>query len=164
MRLFTDVIFMPKTTLPSIEDITRDFPKFSFEEDEVFHWSPKNNCVYFNPENLNSKKGVFQLLHEIGHALLAHVHFGSGVQLLKMEAEAWQKARELAQTYKLKIESKQIEHCLDSYRDWLHIRSKCPSCKSVSVETAPNQYHCFNCHQKWTVPTDQRTRNYRLRH
>ena len=154
---------MPKITLPEIAVIANQFSQFNFKEDEIFHWSPKNNCIYYSPNTIKTKEGIFQLLHEIGHALAGHTTYGSGVQLLKMEAEAWQKAQELARSYNLEIKEHQIEHCLDSYRDWLHLRSTCPKCSTISVETKPNHYHCFNCLQNWTVPADQRTRSYRLK-
>lgn len=158
-----DVMNMPKTTLPNISDIKKRFSQFTFNEHEVFHWSPKDNCVYYDPAELSSKYGIFQLLHEIGHALSGHKNYTSGVQLLKIETDAWKKAYELAKSYNLKIKPEQIERCLDSYRDWLHLRSTCPQCQAVSIEIDTNYYHCFNCMQKWKVPSSQRTRHYRQR-
>lgn len=154
---------MLKTNLPSITEIKERFSQFSFEEHEVFHWSPQDNCVYYDPNELDKKEGIFQLLHELGHALSGHTTYSSGIQLLKIEAEAWKKAKELASSYSLKIGGKQIERCLDSYRDWLYLRSKCPNCETTALEIDSNQYHCFNCMQKWKVPSDQRTRHYRLK-
>jgi hypothetical protein len=154
---------MPKITLPSISEIKEQFTQFSFAENEIFHWSPKDNCVYYDPNELHRKEGVFQLLHELGHALSGHTNYTSGIQLLKIEAEAWKQAKELAASYGLKISNKQIERCLDSYRDWLYLRSACPNCETVALETEANHYHCFNCMQKWKVPADQRTRHYRLK-
>lgn len=154
---------MPKTTLPSVSEIATKFNQFTFKTHEVFHWSPKNNTVYYDSKELGSKEGLFQLFHEVGHALSGHKTYSSGIELLKFESEAWQKARELAEEYNLNISPKQIERCLDSYRDWLHVRSTCPSCETIALEVEANQYHCFNCLQKWSVPSDQRTRRYRLK-
>ena len=154
---------MPKTSLPSVNEIKKRFPQFHFFEHEVFHWSPKNNIVYYNAEELDKPEGIFQLLHEVGHALSSHTDYESGVQLLRIEAEAWKQAQELAEGYGLKIKDKQIERCLDSYRDWLYLRSTCPTCSTISLETSANHYHCFNCLQKWKVPANQITRSYRLR-
>jgi hypothetical protein len=154
---------MPKTTLPKISDIKRRFNQFAFKTHEIFHWSPKDNTIYYDPNELHTKEGISQLLHEIGHALSNHKTYASGIQLVKIESEAWTKAREVAESYGLKISSKQIERCLDSYRDWLHIRSTCPNCETIALEVEPNRYHCFNCLQKWRVPSDQRTRHYRLK-
>lgn len=154
---------MPKTSLPKIAEIKKRFSDFRFKEHEVFHWSPKDNCVYYNPKELESAEGIYQLLHEVGHAVLGHTNYTSGIALVKIEAEAWAKANEIAAHYELEIGSEQIERCLDSYRDWLYLRSRCPSCDTTAVEIESNRYHCFNCLQKWSVPTDQRTRQYRLK-
>ena len=158
-----DVMNMAMTKLPKITDITERFSQFTFDTHEVFHWSPKNNTVYYDQDELNSKYGIFQLLHEIGHALCGHKNYTSGIELLKIETDAWQKAKELAAEYGLVIREEQIERCLDSYRDWLHMRSECPRCEAISIEFKKNYYHCFNCMQKWKVPSDQRTRQYRMK-
>jgi hypothetical protein len=154
---------MPKTTLPSISEIKEQFSQFTFTEHEVFHWSPKNNSVYYNPNALSKQEGIFQLFHELGHALSGHTNYTSGIQLLKIETEAWGRAQELAALYSLTIPSEQIERCLDSYRDWLYLRSRCPTCETTALETDQNTYHCFNCMQNWKVPSDQRSRHYRLK-
>ena len=154
---------MPKTSLPSIADIRNQFKQFVFEEHEIFHWSPRNNTVYYDPRELDSESGIFQLLHEVSHAVCSHANYTSGIQLVKIEAEAWQKAKELATSYGLKIPEKQIERCLDSYRDWLHLRSTCPKCQTIALETEANRYRCFNCLQEWKVPVNQRSRRYRLK-
>lgn len=154
---------MQKTDLLSLDTLITDFPELTFEAHEVFHWSPRHNTVYYNKAKLTRPEGIFQLLHELSHALLEHVYYESGVELLRMETTAWQKAESLAKHYGVKISSKHIERCLDSYRDWLHVRSTCPGCKAISLEISANNYHCFNCLQRWSVPKDQRSRAYRLK-
>ncbi len=154
---------MPKINLPSISQIKHAYSQFRFAEHDIFHWSPKDNTVYYDPLELKEPTGMYQLFHEIGHALSDHRNYTSGVQLLKIEAEAWSAAKLIAKKYNLKIDSDRIERCLDSYRDWLHLRSTCPNCESVSLEIDTNSYHCFNCMQKWKVPSDQRSRHYRLK-
>ncbi len=94
---------MPKIALPSISQIKQDFVDFSFVEDDVFHWSPKENRIYYNPQNIEKASGIFQLLHEIGHAQLGHARFTSSIQLLKLEVAAWEKATEIATKYSLTI-------------------------------------------------------------
>lgn len=154
---------MAKTSLVSLATLRSTFSQFNFAEHAIFYWSPRQNCIYYNPKQLQTERGLFQLLHEISHALLGHTYYGSGVELLKMEAAAWQKAQELAMEYGKKITSRQIQDCLDGYRDWLHLRSTCPHCKTIAAETKSNSYHCFNCFQSWTVPQDQRSRHYRMK-
>jgi hypothetical protein len=154
---------MPKTSLPSITDIKDRFPQFTFVPHDVFHWSPKDNTIYYNQNNLHEPEGIFQLLHEVGHGLAGHTTYDSGIQLIKIESEAWDHAKKIASSYNLKISSKQIEQCLDSYRDWLYLRSCCPNCSTIAIETKANHYRCFNCLQKWKAPANQQTRPYRLK-
>ncbi len=154
---------MPKINLPNITTIRRDFPEITFKPHTSFYWSSRDQAIYFNPGALKDPAGLYQLLHELGHALCRHNHYDSGIELLKIETQAWEKAEDIATNYGLVITKKQIEECLDSYRDWLYLRSSCPHCHTVSVETESNQYRCFNCSQKWRVPEDQRRRHYRLK-
>lgn len=154
---------MQKITLPKLSDITEDFSQLNFKESGDFYFSARDNCIYYNKRYIEEEAGIFQLLHEIGHALSHHHHFESGIELLKMESEAWSKAQKIAQQYDLQIPEELIERCIDSYRDWLHLRSQCPNCKNTSIEVEINLYHCFNCQQKWSVPVDQRNRCYRLK-
>lgn len=154
---------MPKKNLPDINTVIADFPDINFVENEEFYWSAKTKTVFYNKGELVEKNGIYRLLHEIGHALSGHKNYTSGIQLLKFETQAWKEACEIAKNYGLVINNEQIENCLDSYRDWLHLRSTCPQCKTVAIEANSNQYHCFNCFQKWKVPSDQRARHYRLK-
>lgn len=154
---------MQTIVLPNIATIRADFPQIGFKESASCYYSAREKCIFYIPKQLHSKPGVFQLLHEVGHALESHHHFESGIELLKMEAEAWRRAKHIAKQYGLAIPSELIEHCLDSYRDWLHVRSTCPNCGNIAIESGPNEYHCFNCKQKWSVSGDQRSRCYRLK-
>lgn len=151
----------PATKLPSLSTIRNDYSQFSFHSADNFYWSPRENTIYYKEGSLSSGIGFFQLFHELGHACCGHTTFHSGIELLRIEAQAWQKATEIAKLYKIKIEATYIEQALDSYRDWLHQRSICPQCDTVSTETAPHQYHCFSCTQNWSVPDHQQTRRYR---
>ena len=85
------------------------------------------------------------LLHEVGHALCGHRDFKIDVSRLKMEVEAWEKARELAPKYKVVIDEELIQSELDTYRDWLHKKSRCPHCGLTRFQTPDSQYHCPLC-------------------
>lgn len=154
---------MPKTTFPSLETLRTDFSTIQLSESESFYWSAREQTVHFIPTALQSSAGIYQLFHELGHAVKQHSNYTSGIELIRLETEAWEQAKEIALSYQLTIDNNQIESCLDSYRDWLHLRSTCPKCHSISTEVTPNHYRCFNCSQKWQVPKDQRSRHYRLR-
>jgi hypothetical protein len=154
---------MPKTTLPSVALIGKEYPDITFEAADTFCWSPQKNTVFFDPIAVKNKRGLYQLLHEVGHAICGHVSYRSGVALIQMESEAWEAAKKISANYNIRIPEEHIEKCLDSYRDWLHLRSACPSCSSISIEVDENQYRCFNCSQAWRVPTSQLTRQYRMK-
>ena len=62
-----------------------------------------------------------------------------------MEVEAWEKARELAAKYDVFIDEELIEQELDSYRDWLHQKSRCPSCGLTRFQTPDGVFHCPRC-------------------
>lgn len=156
-------ITMQKIKLPSAQQLKQDFPTLTFVADVEFFWSANSNTIHYNPDTLNTRHGTSQLLHEIGHALCQHTTFSSGIQLLKLESDAWEKAIEIAKKYQLTIDTEHVEQCLNSYRDWLHQRSTCPNCNNVAVETEAHVYKCFNCSQRWKVPISQKSRCYRLK-
>lgn len=152
---------MLQTVSVSLKTLKQDFSDVNLVESEQFYWSARNKTVYFNFESLNQKEGFDQLFHELGHAKCGHKTFNSGVGLLKMELEAWMAAKVIAKQYNHIINQDHIEACLDSYRDWLYKRSKCPTCENISVEIDTCKYHCFNCQKEWSVSADQRQRCYR---
>jgi hypothetical protein len=157
---------MPETPLPSIfKKITADFSalEISFTRSDVFYWSPQERTIFFIESQIEKGVGIYQLLHEIGHAICEHHSFRSGISLLKMEVEAWEKARQIATKYNIAIPEEHVESCLDSYRDWLHQRSACPECGNIATEIDDNRYRCFNCSQIWSTPRHQQTRCYRYR-
>ena len=67
------------------------------------------------------------------------------VERLRMENEAWEKARELARVYKIEVNEDLIQEELDTYRDWLHQKSRCPRCRLTRFQTTDGQYHCPRC-------------------
>lgn len=158
-----DATTMPKIVSLSLKHLKEEYADITFRESDTFYWSPKESSIYYHPKALEEKQGFYQLLHEVGHALCNHKSYDSGVELLKMEVAAWATAQEIAEKYETTIPTTHIEKCLDSYRDWLHLRSACPDCKNISVEVSVNQYRCFNCLQTWNVPQSQQTRRYRLK-
>ena len=67
------------------------------------------------------------------------------VERLKMENEAWEKACELARHYDIEINEDLIQEELDTYRDWLHQKSRCPVCGLTRFQTPDSRYHCPRC-------------------
>lgn len=127
--------------------IKKDFPEFTFEKSDEFWWSAQNNTIYLDTSDPDSKA---LSLHELSHALLGHKGYTYDVDLIKIERDAWHHAvNELAETYNVTINDSLIEDNLDTYRDWLHSRSKCPSCEATGLQTKDRSYRCLGCNTRW---------------
>jgi len=143
-----------------IEQLAADYPQFSFKEGKQDHWSPSSNTIIYNPSKpLADLKQ--SLLHELSHALLGHQDYSSDLELLKLEAQAWEMAAKLAPNYSLSISDDHIQNCIDTYRDWLHRRSTCPACGMHVLQKNAGTYKCFNCQTEWSVTDSRFVRAYR---
>jgi hypothetical protein len=143
-----------------ITQIRHDHPDLSFIESNRFSWHAGKKHVSF--KKTDTEQDMWALLHELGHALLEHTSYRYDIELLKLETAAWEKARELAQKYNLDVDEDYLQDCLDTYRDWLHLRATCPTCSSRSIQASPSHYHCFNCQAEWSVTRSRLCRPYRL--
>lgn len=131
-----------------VAKLTADFPAFHFTPASEFRWSPDEQAIFYDA----SSKDAASLLHELSHAALGHASFTRDIGLLELERAAWQHATEvLAPAYGVVISEDQIEDALDTYRDWLHARSTCPSCGATGLQTKKNEYKCLACLAKWRV-------------
>jgi len=110
-----------------LKRLTKDFPAYKFEPGEQDHWSPRTSTITYNPAQ-SLKDLRYSVLHELAHASLGHQTYHTDFELLKLESKAWELAAQIGQRYKLKISDEHIQRCLDTYRDWLHGRSRCPAC------------------------------------
>lgn len=123
--------------------LERDYPDISFERSDVARWSPLEQTIYYDNNPTNT-------VHELGHALLGHSSFTQDVELIRIERDAWEKAREIAGNYDITISDKIVEFAMDNYREWLHKRSLCPTCSQVGVQSLKDlSYYCVNCGTKW---------------
>ena len=137
------------------------YPGLVFTAGSEFFWSPESHEIFYK-ESARGKTAIWSLLHETGHALLGHAGWKADYQLIKLEMSAWQKAKELATEFGTEIDDDHIEDCLDTYRDWLHRRSLCPTCNNKSLQQDDYEhYHCFNCHTTWKVSPNRFARTYR---
>jgi predicted RNA-binding Zn-ribbon protein involved in translation (DUF1610 family) len=153
---------LSKTSKAFTEQIIKDYPQFKFEPGPQEHWSPKTNTItYSEVEPLAELQ--YGLLHELAHALLGHSSYNSDFELLKLETEAWDLAVKIGKKYKIKLDPDHIQDCLDTYRDWLHRRSKCPTCGMHVLQDSSSSYRCFNCGTSWQVSARRFSRPYRLR-
>jgi hypothetical protein len=148
--------------MPSlVQQLQKQFPTISFVPAESFYWSPRKQVVNFVTAASEDNIGAWSLLHELGHALLEHKNYGSDFELLSLELAAWEKAQVIAQEYDIVISSGHIQDCLDTYREWLYLRSTCPQCMSGSQQIEPHLYSCFNCNTTWRVSRSRQCRSYR---
>lgn len=140
--------------------VSRDFPSIKFKSDTRFAWSPATNSVQYNYSGVSTDS--YSLLHELSHALLGHSNYTRDFELIRIETEAWNQARLLARKYEISIDQDYIQDCIDTYREWLHSRSRCPQCNNSGVQIEPNHnYKCTNCGQIWQVSNSRLCRSYR---
>ena len=119
----------------------------TFVEGDGYSWSPTTATITYTDSALPEDIATF--LHEVGHALCGHASFSSGVELIAMEQEAWAKGVEIADSLAIFIAPETVETNLDTYRDWLHSRSLCPTCAATGIETTLNHFSCLACHSTW---------------
>jgi hypothetical protein len=136
------------------------FPDLKFRIGKQFSWSPETGEIIY--KDTYNKQATWSLLHETGHALLGHKSYKADFELVRLEIDAWQKARAVAQELDITIDENHIEDCLDTYRDWLYKRSICPTCSTKSLQQDDYiHYHCFNCGTVWKVTASRFCRAYR---
>lgn len=140
-----------------LQRLANDYPQFRFIQSDRARWSASEQTIYYTDDQL-------QTLHELGHALLGHNTYRQDVELIQIERAAWVKAQQLAPQYGLSINDDTVEEALDSYRDWLHNRSKCPRCHQTGWQDSHDlTYHCPNCQCVWRASDGRQTRMRRIR-
>ncbi len=142
--------------------IKRDFPELRFRAGVKFAFRPRSTIIIPSflqvQDNTRSEnKKVYsvveqkicslRLLHELGHATSGHYDFTTDIERLKMEREAWEKAHEYCSFYGVEYDEDFVEGELDSYRDWLHQRSKCPNCGQTRYQAQDGRYVCPFCRE-----------------
>lgn len=131
-----------------LDRLKTNYPRISFESGETYRWSPGTQTVYYAA--LKSTEDLFRLLHELGHGLSGHQSFDQDIELLAMERQAWLRAQQIAKKFEYKIDDEAVETALDSYRDWLHARSRCPKCPGTGIQDkSTSNYVCVLCLARW---------------
>ena len=142
---------MAVTTMQSITSLASrlqtDFTVFRFVASDEFRWSYSEKTIFYDI----TSDDIASLLHELSHAILDHQAYRRDIELIEMERDAWRHAVILGQKYNVVVTTDDIEDSLDTYRDWLHSRSACPSCKATGIELKKRQYSCLACNIKWNV-------------
>ncbi len=151
-----------KTLMKSLlRKLIVEYPEINFSEGDHFYWSPKTVTITYSYAPEHDMKDV-TLLHELAHALLSHASFTTDFELLLMEVAAWDKALLIGKLYAIDIPEDHIQKCLDTYRDWLHLRSTCPACTCNGLQNKQSrEYKCPNCTATWSVSASRLCRPYR---
>lgn len=135
-------------TTSLIQNLQKSSPEITFVSAQDFGWNPETKTIRYDE---SSDSLTAYLLHEYGHALLSHDSYDRDIDLIAMERDAWKKAREIAKQYDLTISAELVEDSLDSYRDWMHARSQCPTCSATGIQTEEQRYTCIACRACWKV-------------
>jgi hypothetical protein len=137
------------------------YPALQFSAGSQFCWSPETKEIFYDTA-AQGPKARWSLLHETAHALLGHHGYQADYELIRLEVDAWEHARELAGNYEIVIDEDHVQDCLDTYREWLYKRSICPSCATKCLQQDDYaHYRCFNCHTVWRVSGNRFGRSYR---
>ncbi|MBR3324210.1 hypothetical protein IKG24_01580 [Candidatus Saccharibacteria bacterium] len=123
--------------------VKADYPDIRFITGKRFTFRPPRTVVI--TENFDPRSDSLLLLHEIGHALCGRWTFRTEVERLKIEVLAWEEAKKLATSYKIAIDEELIEDELNTYRDFLHQKSRCHSCGLTRFQTPDGVFHCPKC-------------------
>ncbi len=123
--------------------ISADYPHLTIEPGPRAQFSPPSTIYYTNDTS------PLELLHELGHALLKKTTYASDIELVRIESEAWQKAKALCKTYGVTWDENIAEDHIDTYRDWLHTVSLCPNCQLTGYQDNAGKYHCSFCNASW---------------
>ena len=124
-----------------LDQLRMDYPELHFVNGRKFAFRPPRTVVV-GPNETNDS---LLIMHELGHALCHHRDFKTDAIRLGMEREAWEKARELCSKYEVVYDESIVETELDTYRDWLDKKSRCPSCGLTRFQTPDGLYHCPRC-------------------
>lgn len=150
-----------KTSRDFIARLRHDFPDLNFKRGSQDNWSPRSKTITYKPGS-SLRMMQFSVLHELAHAQLGHTNYHNDFELIRLEGAAWDLAAKIGKKYGVKIDDEHIQNCLDTYRDWLHARSTCPTCGVNSLQKDSRSYHCFNCGSDWSVTSGHFVRPYRL--
>lgn len=124
-----------------LDKLRSDYPNFNFKSGRKFAFRYPNAITIGPPEASDD----LLLLHEVAHAILGHRNYQEDIERVKMECAAWEKAKELAAVYGVKVDEDLIQNELDTYRDWIHKKSRCSRCGLTRFQTPDAKYHCPRC-------------------
>ena len=146
-----------------IQQLQTDYPEFTIKTGSRFKFRPPRTIIlnpketYLDPQTGQNQPLPLQFfalfsLHELGHALCRHKDYNTSIERLKIESQAWQMAKTVVQNHPeyqkkfgINYDQNFAEAQLDTYRDWLHNKSKCPRCGLTRFQTPDHLWHCPLC-------------------
>jgi hypothetical protein len=134
-----------------VQDIVKDFKDIKFVPGRYFMWSPLARTLTYDVKTADTNRGKMGMLHELGHARLGHRIYKYDMELLNMEMDAWDFARQMAPKYGVKMDEEHIKRAISTYDYWLSKRATCPDCQNFSLQKDRDYYGCFACGSKWQV-------------
>jgi hypothetical protein len=69
-------------------------PDVTFTCGDSFFWSPQHRLITYQDDGDKAIVHTWALLHEAAHALLGHTTYNSDFELLMLEVDAWEKAKD----------------------------------------------------------------------
>lgn len=148
---------------PLLAKLRQDYPQLKFMTGRKFMYRPPRTIVIekqvfeqkIDTENVtdfrnhpcNSEQNFYnlRLLHEMGHALLEHKNCSDEIDRIKKERSAWEKAQALSYIYSVPYDKEFVEAELDSYRDWLEQKTRCPECGMTRYCDKKGNLRCPGC-------------------
>ena len=126
-----------------LNKLRKDYPSLTFKPGERFKYTPPATIFYVKTGS------ALELLHELGHCLLEKNTYTSDIELIRIESEAWDQAKQLCTTYHVDWDEDFAQDHLDTYRNWLHFVSLCKNCQLAGYQDESGLYHCPMCGAKW---------------
>ena len=117
------------------------YPNIIFKPSHRFRFHPPQT-IFYDPKSANAH---LLILHELGHALIDKNTYQTDIERLKIESEAWNQAKIIAESLQVTFDNDFAEQNLNSYRDWLHQKSLCKKCHLTRFQTPDGIYHCPHC-------------------
>ena len=132
-----------------ITSLKQDFPDFHFTYGKRFSFRPPKTIVIGPYEGDKTPLLVF---HELGHALSGQYAYKTAIERLKIESIAWSEGKKAYEKclasgrYSLPLwDDDFVEANLDTYRDWLHTKSKCKICGLNMFQNQNGTWICPYC-------------------
>lgn len=132
-----------------ITSLEQDFPDLHFTYGKRFSFRPPKTIVIGPDEG---EKTPMLLFHELGHALSGKHSYKTAVERLKIESIAWSEGKKayerclVSGRYSLPDwDDDFVEESLDTYRDWLHSKSKCKNCGLTMFQNQDGTWECPYC-------------------